>query len=211
MLKTTHSGTMKLIFNYFFRGLLFVLPLFGTFYVIILLLNWTNDTLNTLLFNWLPIQIPGLGIITTFFLIVLLGFGISRAFARPFLSFFDDIISGIPIIKIIYTAFKDFVEAFVGEKKKFNRPVLVTLTEGVDRIGFITEDNLSMLEIDNRIAVYCPHSYNFSGNLFLVDASRVHPLHINPTDAMKFAVSAGVTHVEKNLNYDIISDEKRNS
>ena len=187
---------MKLVFNYFFRGLLFVFPLFATFYVIIILVQWLNDTLNTIFFHWLPIQIPGLGIISAFFIIVLLGFGISRAFSSPVFSFFERLIAQTPIVKIIYTAFKDLTEAFVGEKKRFNRPVIVTLVEGVDRVGFITEEDLTVLQVENRVAVYCPHSYNFSGNLFLVDSSRIKPLDINPADAMKFAISAGVTNIE---------------
>lgn len=188
---------MRLIFNYFFRGLLFVLPIFATFYVIIVIVDWANGTLNSLLFYWLPFQIPGLGIITAFIAIVLLGMAVSWAFSRPIFSYFEQLISKTPFVKIIYTAFKDFTEAFVGNKKKFNRPVIVNLMEGVDRIGFITEENLNLLKVENRIAVYCPHSYNFSGNLFLVEASRITPLDINPADAMKFAVSAGVTQIEK--------------
>jgi uncharacterized membrane protein len=189
---------MKNIFNYFFRGLLFVFPIFATFFVIIQLINWLDDLFNSMLFNWLPVQIPGLGIITAFFTIVLLGFVISRAISRPLFTYFENILSRIPLIKIIYTALKDFTEAFVGDKKKFNRPVVVTLVDGVDRIGFITEDNLNLLNIENRVAVYCPHSYNFSGNLFLVDPNRITPLDVDPSDAMKFAVSAGVTQIELN-------------
>lgn len=187
---------MKSIFNYFFRGLLFVLPIFATFYVILVIIHWANDTLNALLFSWLPFDIPGLGLLTSFILIVLLGLAVSWAFSKPIFSYFEGIIARTPLVKIIYTAFKDFTEAFVGDKKKFNRPVLVKLFEGVDRIGFITEDDLSYLGIEQKVAVYCPHSYNFSGNLFLVDSGRLTPLNVNPADAMKFAVSAGVTQIE---------------
>lgn len=191
---------MKPIFNYFLRGLLFVFPLFATFYVIIVLANWVNDTLNNILFNWLPVSIPGLGIISAFFLIVLLGFVLTRAFTKPVLTYLEGLLGKTPFVKIIYTAFKDFTEAFVGDKKRFNKPVIVTLAEGVDRIGFITETDLRVLRIQNRIAVYCPHSYNFSGNLFLVEPSRVKPLDIDPADAMKFAVSAGVTQIKTYYN-----------
>lgn len=187
---------MKLILNYFFRGLLFILPLFATFYVVIVLINWTDETLNTILYSWLPFQIPGLGIITAFSLIVLLGFVVSRAISKPVFNYFESLLARTPFIKIIYSAFKDFTEAFVGKKKKFNRPVIVNLVDGIDRIGFITEDDLIILSISDKIAVYCPHSYNFSGNLFLVDPNRVTPLNVNPADAMKFVVSAGVASID---------------
>jgi len=186
---------MKMILNYFFRGLLFILPLFATFYVVIVLINWTDDTLNALLYSWLPFQIPGLGIISAFFLIVLLGFAVSMAISKPIFNYFESLMARTPFVKIIYSAFKDFTEAFVGNKKRFNKPVIVSFSDGLDRIGFITQNDLSILKISNRIAVYCPHSYNFSGNLFLVDPSRVKVLDVNPTDAMKFVVSAGITHI----------------
>lgn len=188
---------MKLIFNYFFRGLLFVLPAFATFYIIIVIVDWANETLNALLFSWLPFQIPGLGILSAFILIVLLGLAVSWTISRPVFSYFEKLIAKTPFVKIIYTAFKDFTEAFVGNKKKFNKPVVVNLMEGVDRIGFITEESLGLFHLENRVAVYFPHSYNFSGNLFLVDPSKITPLNVNPADAMKFAVSAGVTQIEQ--------------
>lgn len=188
---------MKTIFNYFLRGLLFVFPIFATFYVVTQLINWIDDSFSNMLFNWLPIQIPGLGIITAFFVIVFLGFSVSRAISKPLLSYFEQLLSKIPVIKIIYTALKDFTEAFVGDKKKFNQPVIVSLVDGVDRIGFVTENKLDLLNIKDRVAVYCPHSYNFSGNLFLVDPNRLTPLDVNPSDAMKFAVSAGITQIEE--------------
>lgn len=187
---------MKTILNYFLRGLLFIFPLYATVFVIVVLVNWLDSAVNPILFGWLPIHIPGLGLFTTVIFIALLGFIISTALTRPIVTYFETLLSKIPFIKIIYTAFKDFTEAFLGDKKKFNKPVIVTLTDGVDRIGFITERDLSILNIENRVAVYCPHSYNFSGNLFLVDPSRIKILKIDPSEAMKFAVSAGVTQIE---------------
>lgn len=191
---------MKTIFNYFLRGLLFVLPVFATFYIIIVLVNWADETLNNILFDWLPSHVPGLGLIAAFFIIVFIGFAVTWAISKPVFSYFENLIARTPIIKIIYTAFKDFTEAFFGEKKKFDKPVLVTFTEGVDRIGFITEEDLSLLHIENRVAIYCPHSYNFSGNLFLVSPDRVTPLEIAASDALKFVVSAGITKIENQIS-----------
>lgn len=187
---------MKTLINYFLRGLLFLFPIFATFYVVIQLVNWIDNMFSSLIYSWLPIEIPGLGVITALFAIALFGFIVSRAISRPLFTYFEDLLARTPFIKIIYTALKDFIEAFVGDKKKFNRPVIVSMTEGIDRIGFITETNLSFLHLENRVAVYCPHSYNFSGNLFLVDPARIKPLKLNPSDAMKFAISAGVTQIE---------------
>lgn len=186
---------MKTLINYFLRGLLFIFPVFATFYVVIQLVNWIDESFSNLLFGWLPWDVPGLGIITAFFAIALLGLAVSFAISKPMFSYFERLMSRIPLVKIIYTALKDFTMAFVGDKKKFNKPVLVNFVDGVDRIGFVTEENLDLLNIKDRVAVYCPHSYNFSGNLFLVDLKRLTELNINPSEAMKFAISAGITQI----------------
>jgi uncharacterized membrane protein len=186
---------MRIFVNYFLRGLLFVFPVFATIYIIIILVNWANSLFNNLLFDWLTVHIPGLGLVTAILLIVLLGFLVSRVVTQPFFNSLERLMGRTPFIKIIYSALKDLTEAFVGDQKKFNKPVLVTFFEGVDRIGFVTEENLEKIGIKNRITVYCPHSYNFSGNLFLVDPDKVTPLNVSPADAMKFAISAGVTHL----------------
>ncbi|MEX1010533.1 MAG: DUF502 domain-containing protein [Balneolaceae bacterium] len=187
---------LKKLLNFFFRGLLFIFPVFATFAIVLLLIDWANDLFNRLLFNWLSVQIPGLGILTAITLITLLGFLVSRAFSRPLFSLMERLMARTPLIKILYNALRDLTAAFVSDKKKFNKPVLFTLAEGLDRIGFITEEDLSILSLENRVAVYCPHSYNFSGNLFLVSRDRIRPLVLPPADVMKFAVTAGVAHIE---------------
>lgn len=188
---------MRTIANYFLYGLIFIFPLFATFYVVVFLVNWVDNTLYSILFGWLPFDLPGLGIITAFFIIVILGFIVTRAFTNPVIKYFERLVEKTPFIKIIYTSFKDLTESLLGDKKRFNQPARVKLTDGVERIGFITEENLSNFGIEDRVAVYFPHSYNFSGNLFLVDPIMVTPLDIDPSDALKFAISAGVTQVSK--------------
>jgi len=187
---------MRSIFNNFLRGLLLVFPIGATLYIIFAAIRWSNNILNSLLFNPWNIDIPGLGIITVFFGIALIGFIFSRAFTRPLVGYLEQFLMRVPIIKILYTSLKELTEAFVGDKKKFNKPVLVDFGEmNVSRIGFITQQDLSRLGIDNMVAVYCPHSYNFSGNLFLVPKNNVTPLNLNSTEIMKYIVSGGVTNL----------------
>ncbi|MGF1670774.1 MAG: DUF502 domain-containing protein [Balneolaceae bacterium] len=186
---------MKTLFNYFIRGLIFFFPVFATFYVIFVTVNWANATFNELFFDWLQHDIPGLGIITVIILISLLGFIVKFCVSKPILNFFESLLTRTPLVKIIYSSVKDLTEAFVGDKKKFNQPVIISLSNGLERFGFLTEENLSNLDIEDRVAVYCPHSYNFSGNLYLVKKESIKLLHQNPSDVMKFIVSAGVTHI----------------
>lgn len=188
---------MRTIFNYFLRGLLFVFPLAATLYIIISAVRWSNKTFNDLLFEWLNLDIPGLGIITVFIVVTLLGYIFSKAFTRPIVNYFENFLARVPLVKIIYTSLKELTEAFVGDKKRFNKPVLVQIgSENLKRIGFVTQKDMQEIGLDEMVAVYCPHSYNFSGNLYLVPKSHVTPLNLNSTDVMKFVVSAGVTKIE---------------
>lgn len=189
---------MRTVFNYFLRGLLFVFPLAATLYIMISAIVWSNETFNGLLFEWLNIDIPGLGIITVFFGVALIGYIFSKAFTRPLVYYFEKLLSRVPLVKIIYTSIKELTEAFVGDKKRFNKPVLVELGSGeLKRIGFVTQKDLAELGLSDTVAVYCPHSYNFSGNLYLVPQSHVRPLNMHSTDVMKFVVSAGVTKIDQ--------------
>ena len=186
---------MRRILNYFLKGLLIVFPVFATLTVIVNAVLWANRRLNSLLFEWLSVDIPGLGILSVFAMLVALGFLFTRAFSRPFLGLIEGLFVRTPLVKILYTALKDLTEALFGERKRFSKPVLVDIRPGVKRLGFVTEENLSMLDLDGHIAVYCPHSYNFSGNLFFVPRENVRPVDIGTTDALKYVVSAGVTNL----------------
>lgn len=191
---------MKALLNNFLRGLLLVFPVGATLYIIFALINWANDSLNSLLFEPINLDIPGLGILTVFLGVSLLGYIFTRAFTRPVVHYFENFMSRLPLVKIIYTSIKELTEAFVGEKKKFTKPVLIKMNEtGLNKLGFITDEDLSELDLQEMIGVYCPHSYNFSGNLFFVKRKHVVPLEANPSDVMKYIVSAGIT--EMNIKY----------
>lgn len=187
---------MRIIFNYFLRGLLFVFPLAATLYIMVSAIIWSNETFNNLLFEWLSVDVPGLGIITVFFGVALIGYVFSKAFTRPLFYYFERLLVKVPLVKIIYTSIKELTEAFVGDKKRFNKPVLVQIgTADLKRIGFVTQKDMQEFGLHETVAVYCPHSYNFSGNLYLVPKSHISPLNMNSTDVMKFVVSAGVTKI----------------
>lgn len=185
---------MKTLLNYFLRGMLIVFPLGATIYIVTITINWMNSIFNDLLFGWFDYDVPGLGILTGFIMIALVGFIFTRAFTKPLVHLFEKLLSGTPIVSIIYTSLKDLTEAFVGEKKKFNSPVRIQFgSSGVIRFGFITQTSLANLGLENEVAVYCPHSYNFSGNLYIVPKEAVSTIEADPADFMRFVVSGGVT------------------
>jgi uncharacterized membrane protein len=102
----------------------------------------------------------------------------------------------LPVFNFFYTSIKDLTEAFVGDEKKFNEPVIVEMNDfGMKKIGFLTQKDLSKLNLLEDVAIYFPLSYSFAGQLCIVKADRVKPLNIGGAEAMKFVVSGGVSNL----------------
>lgn len=181
------NNTVRRLLNYFFRGLLILVPIVVTIYLIIVSLQWIDSLI--------PITIPGLGLIIVLGIIITFGYLASTIIARPIFDLMEDIIISIPLISPIYSSTKDLLSAFVGDKKKFTQSVLVTMdaANGVQKLGFITQEDLSLFGLTDKVAVYLPHSYNFSGNFYIVPREQVTLLDLPSSDVMKFVVSGGVS------------------
>ena len=193
---------MKKLVNYLLQGLLYIAPLGITAYIIYGVFTFMDGLLQELLIKFFDTKIPGLGFLTLLLFLILVGF-LGRTFiAQPIKLLFRNIIDRIPLLKFIYGAFNDLFSAFVGKEKKFNKPVLVkvNLNSDLEKLGFITEENLVLLNEKDKVAVYFPHSYNFSGELFIVPKANIKPVDINSSDVMKFIVSAGLTGWEKSVS-----------
>ena len=186
---------MKKIINYFLQGLLYLAPLGITGYIIYLTFNFIDSILNDTLYNILDVRIPGLGILLIVILLVLTGMIGQTIIAKPFKTLFKRIMDKTPLLKVIYSAFNDLFSAFVGKGRKFNQPVIVLVNSisNLEKLGFLTEEDLSMLNEKDKVAVYFPHSYNFSGELFIVPREQVKPVNGNSSDIMKFIVSGGIS------------------
>ena len=190
----------KQLLSWFLQGLIFTAPVTLTIYIIVKSFNFVDGILTDVLAGLLGFRIPGLGLLVIFALITLIGFLGSSIVFRPMLSYFDKLISQAPFVKVIYTSIKDFMSAFVGKERRFTEPVLVKVSRDADleKMGFITQKDLTDLGIlSGKVAVYLPHSYNFSGNLFIVPIENITPINASSAEIMKFIVTAGVTSVEK--------------
>ncbi len=183
-IKASLSLKARKFINYFLKGLLISLPIYATYRII----RGSLETLDAVL----AFETKGLGFLIVIFTITLLGIIGSTLFTRPVIDLMDDIFSKIPLVKVIYTSIKDLIEAFVGDKKKFNKPVLVQLTPGIYKPGFITQDDLEFMGLKDMVAVYLPHSYAFSGNVFLVEKEKIIKYSGESGDLMKFIISGGV-------------------
>jgi uncharacterized membrane protein len=178
---------MKKISQYFLQGLLFLVPLVVTIYVI----YWVFVRVDRLL----SLPVPGLGFVVTIGLVTLVGFVASNFLTKNLVQLVDKVFTRLPLVKMIYTAIKDLVNAFVGDKKSFNQPVQVTIDResNLRVIGFATRDSLDSIGIKDSMAVYLPQSYNFAGNLIVVDREQVTPMTADPGEVMKLIVSGGVS------------------
>ena len=181
---------MKKLLQYFLQGLFYSAPIGVTLYVIYQLFVFVDGWFAGL---FKP-AIPGLGIAITLIAVTLLGFIGGTVLARPLMDMLNRFITRLPIIREIYVPLKDFFAAFVGKDKKFTEPVLVKVNNisNLEKVGFLTQRDLSELDVEgNKVAVYFPHSYAFSGELYLVPVENITPINIPSADAMKFILTGG--------------------
>jgi uncharacterized membrane protein len=196
------------LFKYFLQGLIILAPITITIWTVLSLFNWVDSILPNFIHSILPRlaldengnprRIPGLGFVLVTGIVFLVGYVSSSFIVSKLVELFDNILEKTPGIKIIYTTIKDFFEAFAGNRRKFDRAVLVSI-EAVDvwRIGFITNEELTEFGLQEYISVYVPQSYAFAGHLYFVKKERVRVItDITSTDSMKFAISGGVTNIE---------------
>jgi uncharacterized membrane protein len=180
---------MRALINYFLRGVVVVAPLAFTGYVC-----WR---LFVTLDSWLGLPIPGAGFAATILFFVAVGFLASTFLARGFFSVVESALSRLPFVRLLYSSTKDLLNAFVGEQRRFDRPVqvLVYPESGGRALGFVTQSALEHLGLAGQVAVYFPFSYSVAGHVLIFPVDRVQPLDAESADVMAFLVSGGVTRV----------------
>jgi uncharacterized membrane protein len=189
---------MKRLTGYFLQGLLYIAPLGLTVYIIYWIFVATDNLIQTILVDLFQIRIPGVGVLAIIVILTLLGFIGQTIIAKPFTLLLNRFILKVPILKLIYSSFKDFFSAFVGKNKKFNKPVKVRLNkyDNIVRIGFVTNENLGIMKAEDYVAVYFPFSYTFTGETFLVPKNLVEQINLPTAEVIKFLMSGGVAEVE---------------
>jgi uncharacterized membrane protein len=184
---------------YFFQGALFTIPVAITFYFLFEILVTVGSAIDILGIKIHPLIDPFLGVILVVVSLIIIGAVGSIIFFRPIFIFLDKSIEKAPLIKTIYSSIKDLMSAFVGQKKRFNKPVLVRMNDNpvIEKLGYVTNEDLSDLNISkDKIAVYLPFSYAFTGNLIIVSKECITPLNTTSADLMKFIISGGVTEID---------------
>jgi len=201
MNKNRYEQIFNTLAKSFFQGLLIIGPLAVTVWIIWYIVSSIDNIIPSLSER----LFPG----TTFLLVIgttaLIGYlGSKFILGRVIVDSVDYLLEHTPGIKFIYSSLKDVMTSFVGDKKKFNRPVLIkTATEpDVWRIGFLTQSDLSSVGFPEYVSVYLPHSYAVSGWVVFVLATNIVVLeNVSAAQAMKFAVSGGVAgfHSDENV------------
>jgi uncharacterized membrane protein len=179
------KNILKRIAGYFLNGLLLLFPAALTIYLITSIIRWVDGIVD--------LGYPGMGLVAVIAGITLVGFIFTGLLGRIVFGLLDQLMSRTPLVKLIYSSLKDLIEAFVGEKKKFNEPVLVRVNESLEVFGFVTRKDLSMLGLTGKMAVYLPYSYAISGHLVVVPSENVRPVQAPASDVMRMVVSAGIT------------------
>ena len=198
-MKNLFSQTMKNAISHFIQGLLVLAPLAITVYVLYKIFNFVHTTFHFLGVIVHPLIDPFIIVFAILVFIYIIGRLSSSLIFTPVYHKLERDIEKVPLIRIVYSSVKDLLSAFVGSKRKFNRPALVTIDKAnnIKQMGFVTQDDLSSLKIDKGyIAVYMPFSYGFSGKVLITHKDNIQPIDASATEVMKFIVSGGVTHVD---------------
>jgi len=190
---------VKRIVGYFFQGFLYIAPLGVTFYVLYAIFTLVDAPVRRVSEQLFGSYIPGIGVVAVATLLTFLGWIGSTIIARPFKAFARRFIDRTPLIGTIEGAVRDILSALFAKDRRFSHPVVVQMSgvSDLEKLGFITQEDLEELGLREKVAVYLPHSYNFSGELFIVPRERVRVVDITAQEAMKFIVSGGMIHLRE--------------
>lgn len=179
-----NEGMNWLIKN-FLRGLVIVVPIAVTVYLI-----WQAFLMLDAL---LPFSVRGVGIAVLLVAITLIGALASSVVLRGLFNLTERVFTRAPIVRLVYSAIRDLLEAFVGDAKRFDRPVTVQISDGVRTLGFVTQDDLGFLQLPGQVAVYLPFSYSMAGTLLVVERTRVTALEADSASILALVVSGGIS------------------
>lgn len=194
--------TYQRVIQYFLQGLLILGPISITIYFIYIVFDKIDSILRPV------INIPGLGFVIIIAFILVVGYLSSFFVMGRLLSVLDRFLEKTPGVKLFYSFLRDFFEAFAGNKKKFTNNVLANVDDtDIWRVGFITQDDMTIFGMADYVAVYLPMAYSVAGNVYIVPKEKIRPITtISAAQTMKFAVSGGVTQTISDLPGDQLDE-----
>ena len=197
---------MKKIGTIFLRGLIAILPIALTIYLI----YWLATTAESVLGKAIRLVIkehyvPGMGVLVGFLITVGIGILLKIWVFRKLFSLAETVLQRLPGVKSIYGSVHDLVGFFDASKQKdFDKTVMVSfIDDDTQLMGLVTREDFSDLPegIGNEetVAVYLPMSYQLGGFTVMVPRNRIRPVEMKVDEAMKFVLTAGVAAKNKDV------------
>ena len=201
MLKKNRKPIVLRLRNFFFTGVIVLIPIGFTLYLSKFLINFSTKLIPTGLNpnTYLPYSIPGIEIFLTIVFITIVG-GLSLSFlGKKFLQIIDDLFKRIPILRTIYSALGQMTDSFRNKEGSRKSVVLVEYPrKGTWAVGFATKENegeIKMKTNKNLINVFVPTTPNpTSGFLLMIPKEDLIYLDMSFEEASKFIVSAGTSN-----------------
>lgn len=188
-------AVIRQIVKHFGIGLVTVLPFALVIWVVVSVFNIVDSWFGPEFDRLVGATLPGAGFLLVLIAITLVGALTRLYISHQFIVLMDAIFSRLPIIKSLYSMFKEIVNNLLGHRRGFRRAVLVEWPdERALMLGFVSSENLSQ-DIDpdgDRIAVYIPNAFQFAGVTAIVRRNQVRPCDLSVEDAIKFSLSAGL-------------------
>jgi len=189
---------MKNINQIFFKGLILVLPVTLSFY----LTYWVIVKIESLFKSFLlftlgkELYIPGLGILLTGVLIMLVGLLVNNFIVGKLINWITKLLERVPLIKIIYNPLKDLMGLIPGGDQARSKPQRVVLVPlpglGVEALGFVTREELDEIPDRNLVSVYIPLSYMLGGVTVLIEREKLKKIDMKVDQALKLSVTAWI-------------------
>jgi uncharacterized membrane protein len=189
---------MKYLNQIFFKGLIVVLPITLTFY----LLFWASINIESIFGSGLrlimgkELYIPGFGIVLTILFVFLIGLLVNNYITGRFFSWLTQSLERIPLFKAIYNPLKDLMALIPGRSSNKDKPQRVVLVQlepiGVEVMGLVTREDLDELQDNTKVTVYVPFSYMLGGMTLIVPKEKVKKVDMAVDQALKLSVTAWI-------------------
>ena len=191
---------LKSIGTTLITGFITVLPVVLTIYLLYWLVVSSEQVMGSLLQRVLPgvLYFPGMGTLVGLAAIFVIGLLMKAVLVRQLFALGENVLYHLPIIKTVYRAIRDLFDFFSPKQESFGRVVIVDVA-GMEMIGFVTQENRQRLPEAYRdsdadsVLVYLPMSYMIGGFTMLVPRERTRPCRMSMEEAMRFALTAGIT------------------
>lgn len=190
--------SMKYLNQIFFKGLIVVLPITLTFY----LLFWASINIESIFGSGLrmvlgkDLYIPGFGIVLTVVFVFLVGLLVNNYITGRFFSWLTQSLEKIPLFKAIYNPLKDLMALIPGRSSNKDKPQRVVLVQlenlGVEVMGLVTREDLDELQDNTKVTVYVPFSYMLGGMTLIVPKDKVKKVDMAVDQALKLSVTAWI-------------------